>query len=79
MQQNNFQVDGSAALEMEDVIFRFYENGKKNILDHASLTVREGTLTVLMGSSGCGKSTLAAVAAGLYPVSYTHLTLPTKA
>ncbi len=67
MQQNNFQVDGSAALEMEDVIFRFYENGKKNILDHASLTVREGTLTVLMGSSGCGKSTLAAVAAGLYP------------
>ncbi len=67
MQQNNLRSDDVFALEVSDVIFRFYEKGKKNILDRASLTVEAGKLTVLMGSSGCGKSTLAAVAAGLYP------------
>ena len=55
------------ALELEDVVFRFQEKGRRNILDHTSLTIPAGTLTVLMGGSGCGKSTLAAVAAGLYP------------
>ncbi len=55
------------ALQMEDVVFRFLKNGKRNILDHVSLTVEAGGVTLLMGSSGCGKSTLAAVAAGLYP------------
>ena len=55
------------ALSMEDVVFRFYEHGKRNILDHVSLSIEPGKLTVIMGSSGCGKSTLAAVAAGLYP------------
>ena len=55
------------ALELEDVVFRYQEKGRRNILDHTSLTIPAGTLTVLMGGSGCGKSTLAAVAAGLYP------------
>ena len=55
------------ALELEDVVFRYQEKGKRNILDHTSLSIPAGTLTVLMGGSGCGKSTLAAVAAGLYP------------
>ena len=55
------------ALELEDVVFRYQEKGRRNILDHTSLTIPAGTLTVLMGGSGCGKSTLAAVAAGLDP------------
>ena len=55
------------ALELHDVVFRYQEKGKRNILDHVDLRIKAGTLTVLMGSSGCGKSTLAAVAAGLYP------------
>ncbi|MBQ6470101.1 MAG: ABC transporter ATP-binding protein [Lachnospiraceae bacterium] len=55
------------AAEMRDVVFRYFEKGKRNILDHTDLTVRKGSITVLMGSSGCGKSTLAAVLAGLYP------------
>ena len=56
----------NTALELEDVVFRYQEKGKRNILDHTSLSIPAGTLTVLMGGSGCGKSTLAAVAAGLY-------------
>ncbi|MBR1456538.1 MAG: ATP-binding cassette domain-containing protein [Oscillospiraceae bacterium] len=55
------------ALQLEDLVFRFQEKGKRNILDHVSLEIEAGGITVLMGSSGCGKSTLAAVAAGLYP------------
>ena len=55
------------AISMADVVFRFYEKGKRNILDHVSMEIAAGRLTVIMGSSGCGKSTLAAVCAGLYP------------
>ena len=58
---------GAPALQMEDVVFRFLEKGKRNILDHVSLRIESGGVMLLMGSSGCGKSTLAAVAAGLYP------------
>ena len=63
----------AAAIRLEDVTFRFWEEGKRNILDHASLTIEEGGITVLMGASGCGKSTLAAVAAGLYPENGGYL------
>ena len=55
------------ALRMVDVTFRYLEKGKRNILDHVSMDISEGGITLLMGGSGCGKSTLAAVAAGLYP------------
>ena len=61
------------ALHLEDVVFRYLENGKRNILDHVSLDIAAGTITVLMGSSGCGKSTMAAVAAGLYPENGGYL------
>jgi len=61
------------ALEMEDVVFRYFAEGKRNILDHVSLSIPQGRITVLMGASGCGKSTLAAVAAGLYPENGGHL------
>ena len=52
------------ALELEDVVFRYQEKGRRNILDHTSLTNPAGTLTVLLGGSACGKRTLAAMAAG---------------
>lgn len=61
------------ALHLENVVFRFLEKGKRNILDHVSLDIMAGTITVLMGSSGCGKSTMAAVAAGLYPENGGYL------
>ena len=53
------------ALELEDVVFRYQEKGRRNILDHTSLTIPAGTLTVLMGGSGCGKSTLFRLINGL--------------
>ena len=52
------------ALELEDVVFRYQEKGRRNILDHTSLTIPAGTLTVLMGGSGCGKSTLLRLLSG---------------
>ena len=61
------------ALHLENVVFRFLEKGKRNILDHVSLDIAAGTITVLMGSSGCGKSTMAAVVAGLYPENGGYL------
>lgn len=60
-------MDARTALSMRDVVFRYLEQGKRNILDHVDLDIPAGSVTVLMGAGGCGKSTLAAVAAGLYP------------
>lgn len=52
---------------MDNVVFRYFEKGSRNILDHVELDIEEGGITVIMGGSGCGKSTLAAVVSGLYP------------
>ena len=60
-------MEQAIALKLDDVVFRYQEKGKRNILDHVSLEIADGGITLLMGGSGCGKSTLAAVAAGLYP------------
>ena len=32
------------ALELEDVVFRYQEKGRRNILDHTSLTIPAGRL-----------------------------------
>ena len=55
------------AVDIRDVTFRYFPEGKRNILEHVSLKIPEGGITVLTGDSGCGKSTLAALMAGLYP------------
>lgn len=60
-------MDVQMALSLQDVVFRYMEQGKRNILNHVNLDIPAGSVTVLMGAGGCGKSTLAAVAAGLYP------------
>lgn len=60
-------MEEETALSMRDVVFRYLEQGKRNILDHLDLDIAAGSVTVLMGAGGCGKSTLAAVAVGLYP------------
>lgn len=60
-------------LEAQHLTFRYFEQDDCNILENASLNVKEGAITVLLGSSGCGKSTLAAVCAGLFPANAGEL------
>ena len=68
--------------------------GEKQILSNFSLRIPEKQILAIVGPSGGGKTTLLRMLAGLEtidsgqifyngeslePVSYTHLTLPTKA
>ena len=59
---------------------------RTEILHNLNFEVYSGEITLLVGPSGSGKSTLLtllgalrSVEEGSIPVSYTHLTLPTKA
>ena len=60
--------------------------GSLEVLSDLSLTINKGGFTAIVGPSGCGKSTITRLVSGLITptkgeisVSYTHLTLPTKA
>ena len=51
--------------------------GNLKILRGIDMHVPTGGIVTLLGGNGTGKSTLLKAVSG--PVSYTHLTLPTKA
>ena len=54
--------------------------GGVKALNNVSFTVDKGEIFTIIGPNGAGKSTLFNVISRIYePVSYTHLTLPTKA
>lgn len=54
-------------ITLEDVSFAYEENAE-NALDHVSLTIKQGTITALVGESGGGKSTIANLIARFWDV-----------
>ena len=66
-------------LELQGLYKSYFDgSGDHHILKGADLNVEKGETVAILGSSGSGKSTLLNLIAGIDPVSYTHLTLPTK-
>uniref|UniRef100_UPI0018D145AC ATP-binding cassette domain-containing protein n=1 Tax=Mycobacterium sp. Marseille-P9652 TaxID=2654950 RepID=UPI0018D145AC len=53
----------TGGLEVNSVCYTV-DQGKKQLLDHISLTARPGTLTAIIGGSGAGKTTLSRLIAG---------------
>jgi ABC transport system ATP-binding/permease protein len=53
----------TGGLEVNAVCYTV-DQGKKQLLDHVSLTARPGTLTAIIGGSGAGKTTLSRLIAG---------------
>ena len=66
----------AAIVTAEDIAMSY---GSTPILKGVSFTLEAGESLSLIGSNGAGKSTLIRCLLRLEPVSYTHLTLPTKA
>ena len=52
-------------LEIKDVSLKVRGGSRANILDHISLHIKPGTLTVITGPNGSGKSTLAEIIMGI--------------
>ena len=50
----------------------------KSVVDEVSFSQSTNQKIAIAGETGSGKSTLLKMIAGLVPVSYTHLTLPTN-
>lgn len=58
---------GGTAVRAHDVTIRHIP--EVAVIEHADFTVRQGTLTALVGATGCGKTTLLEAVTGLVPVS----------
>ena len=44
------------ALRLTDLSFRYQEQGKRNILDHVSLDIPEGRVTVIMAAAAAARA-----------------------
>ena len=67
---------GSMAVALQGVTLR-YPGAARPAFTDVSLDIPAGAFVAVTGPVGAGKSALARALLGLYPVSYTHLTLPT--
>ena len=77
-------------IDVRKLSFSYHSMEEETLaLSDISFRVYPGEFLSIVGPSGCGKTTLLSLIAGLIPVeqgdiiktpvSYTHLTLPTKA
>ena len=57
-------------------IYKIYPGATAPSVTDFNLEIQDKEFIIFVGPSGCGKSTTLRMIAG--PVSYTHLTLPTK-
>ena len=57
-------------IEIRDVSFTYAGSEQGNSLDHVSLVIPRGKVTVLCGRSGCGKTTLTRIINGLVQYFY---------
>lgn len=59
-------------IELRDVCFSYEQNGEKQVLDHISLTIPQGTKMALVGSSGGGKTTICHLIPHFYKLDEGH-------
>lgn len=64
---SNPHIPGNYDIALENISFSYEKDGEK-ILDHLSLTMKQGTITALVGESGGGKSTIASLIARFWDV-----------
>lgn len=56
-------------VEFENVSFKYDKNGKKNVVDNASLKIESGETVGIIGGTGSAKSTLVSLIPRLYDVT----------
>ena len=56
-------------IEFRDVSFKYNENGKRNVVDHASFVIHSGETVGVIGGTGSAKTTLVSLIPRLYDVT----------
>lgn len=74
--QTAIEPDNERATLIASKVGKSFISGRitTTVLDHLSLSVQAGELTLISGPSGCGKSTLLSILSGLQRVDYGHVT-----
>ena len=65
----NGACDGSSAVHVKNLSFRYSKDAEDNVLQGISFSVKEGQTVGIIGGTGSGKTTLANIIAGFYHAS----------